>query len=280
MRILVTGGDGQLGRAIQRRVTRDTIIALGRDALDITSPETASAIRDLEPDAVVNAAAFTDVDLCENARDTAFAVNALGARNVAVGAALARAPLVQVSTDYVFDGEKGEPYWEFDEPQPISVYGASKAAAEKIVFNVHDSAFVVRTAWLYGPDRTGFVTRIQDLARERPFLEVVENEVGSPTYCDDLADGILALLRTRAYGIHHLVNEGHCSRREFAMAILARAGLPDYPVRVAAGFERAARVPHHAPLRNFTAAQAGIKLPTWEAALDRYFETVRSRQTA
>lgn len=272
MRILVTGGDGQLGRSIGRRARDHTVLAMSRRDLDVTAPDVGEAIRDLGPDVIVNGAAMTDVDGCELDPDTAFAVNALGARNVAVGAALAGAPLVQVSTDYVFDGEKGEPYWEFDSPAPLNVYGASKLAAERLVTSVHREVFVVRTAWLYGTDGSSFVTRIMDLARERPYLEVVDGEVGSPTFCDDLADALLALIETRAYGIHHLAGDGWCSRRAFARAILDRAGMGDYPVRPLAHYTRPARPPAFAPLRNFAAAQEGVRLPPWQTGLDRYFE--------
>jgi dTDP-4-dehydrorhamnose reductase len=272
MRILVTGGDGQLGRAIARRAGDHTVLALSRRDLDVTAQRVGETIRELGPDVVVNGAAMTDVDGCELDPDTAFAVNALGARNVAVGAALAGAPLVQVSSDYVFDGEKGAPYWEFDTPAPLNVYGASKLAAERLVVAAHREVFVVRTAWLYGTDGTSFVTRVMDLARERPFMEVVDGEVGSPTFCDDLADALLELIETRAYGTHHLVGEGWCSRRAFARAILDRAGMSDYPVRPLAHYERPARPPAFAPLRNFAAAQEGIRLPPWQVGLDRYFE--------
>jgi dTDP-4-dehydrorhamnose reductase len=140
--------------------------------------------------------------------------------------------------------------------------------------------FVVRTAWLYGTDGKSFVTRILALAEERPYLEVVDNEVGSPTFCDDLVDAILALIETRAYGVHHLAGEGWCSRREFARAILDRAGRADYPVHPVDHYPRPARVPNFAPLRNFAAATEGVQLPPWQAGLDRFFERAPLRASA
>lgn len=272
MRILVTGGTGQLGRALRRRAEGHTIYAADRAQLDVSAPESIDRIREAAPDAVVNAAAMTDVDACEEDPDAAFRVNALGARNVAVGASLAGAPVIQISTDYVFGGDKSSPYWEFDAPSPLNVYGASKLAGEDMTRAVHREHFIVRTAWLFAHDGRNFVTRILDLAKERPYLEVVDHEVGSPTYCDDLADALIKLLDTRAYGVVHLVNEGWCSRRTFARAILDRAGLGDYPIRPVDHFPRPARPPSYAPLRNYVGAEAGVSLPSWESALDRFFE--------
>jgi dTDP-4-dehydrorhamnose reductase len=272
MRILITGGQGQLGRALVRRAGGRDVLAPGRVDLDVTAPDCARLVSSERPDLVVNAAAMTDVDGCELDPDQAFRVNALGARNVALGAARAGADLLQVSTDYVFDGSKGEPYWEFDPPCAISVYGASKVAGEQLVGLVNDRAFVVRAAWLYGLGGDNFVTRILALAEERPELSVVHNQVGSPTFCDDLCDAILALAETRAYGIYHLAGEGECSRYEFARAILDAAGRPDFPVEPVDHFARAASPPTYAPLRNFAAAELGIRMPSWQEGLRKFFE--------
>lgn len=272
MRVLITGAHGQLGRALARRAKGHTVLALGRRELDVADLAARDAIAAASPDVVINAAAMTNVDGCENDPDGAYRINALGARNVALGAAAAGADLVQVSTDYVFDGTKTEPYWEFDAPAPTSVYGASKLAGEVLVRAVHARAYIVRSAWLYGLGGSNFVTRILRLADERPQLDVVNTEVGSPTFCDDLAEGILALVQTGAYGTYHLANEGACSRFEFAQAILEEAGRADYPIRPADHFPRRARPPAYAPLRNFAAAELGVRLPPWRDALRRYFE--------
>lgn len=271
MRVLVTGGDGQLGRAIARLWRGHDVVAVGRADLDVTDPQSVQRMPSFHPDVVVNAAAYVDVDGCERDPDRAFRVNALGARNVAVQAARAGAVLVQVSTDYVFSGEAERPYWEFDATGPLNVYGASKLAGEDLVQAVHDRVFIVRSAWLYGVAGTSFVTRIQSLANERPSLSVVDNEVGSPTFCDDLAVALEDLARTNAYGVHHLVNEGECSRFEFARAVLDMAGRTDYGLTPANRFPRAAVVPKYAPLRNFAAAELGVRLRPWRDALAAYF---------
>lgn len=271
MRILVTGAAGQLGRTLARLATAHEVVGLARAEADITSLGVIERIVAAAPDLVVNAAALTDVDACESDPDAAFRVNALGARNVALGAARAGAALVQVSTEYVFDGCLGRPYWEFDAANPTCIYGASKLAGEALVRDVHPRTYVVRTSWLYGLGGTHFVTKILALAEERPTLAVVDNEVGSPTFCDDLVPALLALVTTGAFGTYHLASAGACSRYEFARAILRQAGREDYPITATDHYARLARPPAYAPLRNFAAAELGIQLPGWQDALARYF---------
>lgn len=271
MRILVTGAGGQLGRALARRATGHQVVALSHAQADITDLAVVGRIAAERPELVVNAAALTDVDGCEADADAAYLVNALGARNVALGAAAAGAGLIQISTEFVFDGTRGRAYWEFDTPCPISVYGASKLAGEEWARGVHPACYVVRTSWLYGLGGHHFLAKIQALAAAEPALAVVDNEVGSPTFCDDLADGLLALAATGAYGTYHLANEGAVSRYELARAILDRVGLADYPLRRTSHYPRLARAPAYAPLRNFAGAALGITLPPWPEALDRYF---------
>jgi dTDP-4-dehydrorhamnose reductase len=271
MRIVITGADGQLGRALRRRALGHDVVALGRGAADVADASVADVIARLAPQVVVNAAAFTNVDACEVDADKAFRVNALGARNVALGAARAGAAVIQISTEYIFDGRKDSAYWEFDAPAPISVYGASKLAGEQLAWQVCDRVYVARTSWLYGLGGANFVAKILALADQRPELAVVDTEVGSPTFCDDLADALLALAATDTYGTYHLVNEGACSRFELARAVLDHAGRGDYPLMVTDSYPRLARPPAYAPLRNFAAAGLGIQLPPWADALGRFF---------
>ncbi len=272
MRILILGADGQLGRAIARRAIGHDVVAAPRTRIDVTRPDASDAVAAVRADVVVNAAAFTDVDRCEREPEAAFGGNAVGAWRAASGAAASGAAFVQVSTDYVFDGRKGAPYVEDDAPAPISVYGASKLAGEHLVRAVQPAHYVVRTAWLYGLGGRGFVQRMLALSGERDRLAVVDNEVGNPTFCDDLADGILALVATGTYGTYHLTNEGSCSRWDLARAALDRAGRRDFPIDRAAAFPRLARPPAYAPLANRAAAALGIRLPAWESGLEAFFE--------
>lgn len=273
MRILITGADGQLGRAVAGRATAlgHVVMAPGRAELDIGQLGAVDRIADAAPDVVVNTAAMTDVDGCEHDVDGAYRINALGARHVALGAARSGASVVQISTDYVFDGRSDRPYWEFDPTNPIGVYGASKLAGEQEVRAVCRRAYVVRTAWLYGLGGRGFVSKMLELAAARDEISVVDNEVGSPTFCDDLADAVLRLVGTGAFGTYHLASEGWCSRYDFARAILELGGLDSVSVRPIDHYPRAARAPAFAPLRNFCGAQIGITLPHWRDGLERYF---------
>ncbi len=271
MRIVILGANGQLGRALTRRLPLlgHETVPLSRAEADVADPAMVKHIAALAPDAIVNAAAMTNVDGAERDPDTAFRINGLGAENAARAAALARAVLVQVSTDYVFDGQAGAPYIEDAPTNPISVYGASKLDGERRAMAAWEKVKVVRTAWLYGLGGRNFVTRMVQLADERGALSVVTTETGNPTFCDDLADAIGALVGLPSYGIFHLVNEGYASRYEFARAILALAGR-ETAVTPVESFARAAKPPAFAPLANTRAAALGITLRPWQDALAAY----------
>jgi dTDP-4-dehydrorhamnose reductase len=273
MRLLITGAMGQLGRSLQQALEGHDILPIDLPEHDVAEPEIVGTIEDFQPDLVIHAAAMTDVDGCEVNPDAAYKVNALGTQNVALACQRCDAPLLYVSTDYVFDGTKAEPYLEFDEPNPLSVYGRSKLAGELVVRDLLTRFWVVRTSWLYARGGNNFVTKILELSEEREELSVVTNEVGSPTYACDLAEAIARLIEYPLYGIYHLVNEGSCSRYDFAQMILELAGKSRFPLLPAETYERATRVPANAALRNFcAAAQLGITLRPWEEALRAYFE--------
>jgi dTDP-4-dehydrorhamnose reductase len=273
MRLVITGALGQLGRSLQQALEGHTILLIDLPEHDVTEPKIVGTIEDFQPDLVIHAAAMTDVDGCEVNPDTAYKVNALGTQNVALACQRCDAPLLYVSTDYVFDGTKAEPYLEFNEPNPIGVYGRSKLAGELIVRDLLTRFYVVRTAWLYARGGENFVTKILGLSEEREELSVVTNEIGSPSYAPDLAEAIARLIEHPLYGVYHLANEGSCSRYEFAQRILQLAGKSRFPLHPAETYERATRVPANAALRNFCAAtQLGIVLRPWEDALRAYFE--------
>ena len=272
MRIVITGAHGQLGRSLRDVLVGHQILLVDLPEYDVEQPGIIGTIEGYQPEVVIHAGALTDVDACELDPDSAYRVNALGTRNVAVACQRCGAPMVYISTDYVFDGTKGEPYLEFEEPNPINVYGRSKLAGELLVRDLLSRFYIVRTAWLYARGGNNFVAKILALAGERDELSVVTTEVGSPTYAPDLAEAIVRLIEYPLYGIYHLVNEGSCSRYEFASKILELAGKSRFPLHPARTYDRPTRVPANATLRNFCAAtQLGIRLRRWEEALRSYF---------
>jgi len=267
MRIAITGAGGQLGVALQAALRGHTVLALDHATLDTGDPSATAALIALFPEAVIHAAALTDVDGCERDPAAAERANALGAKHVALACAELNAALVYVSTDYVFDGLKGVPYVEDDAPNPLSVYGRTKLEGERYVAAIASRHYIARTSWVYARGRRNFVNRIRQLAAERPRLSIVTNEHGCPTYAPDLAAAIVQLLKRPQYGIYHLVNEGAVSRYDFARAILDEDGRPDYPLDPVDSFSRAAKPPAYGVLANTRAAALGVVLRPWRAAL-------------
>ncbi|MBI2305262.1 MAG: dTDP-4-dehydrorhamnose reductase [Chloroflexi bacterium] len=273
MRIAITGSRGQLGQELKEVLSeRHQVIALDKPEYDITKREVSQAIADSEPEVVIHCAAMTHVDGCALDPQRALEVNALGTRNVALGCLRARAELVYISTNEVFDGAKDSPYWEFDTPHPVNPYGASKLAGEDYVRQLLHRFYVVRTSWLFGRGGRNFVLKILEKAQGESRLPMVMDEVASPTYAPDLAQAIGQLLDLRVYGTYHLTNSGGCSRFEYAQTILKLAGREHVelvPIS-AAEYVRPSRPPLQSRLHNYCGAQLGIALRPWQEAL-RHF---------
>lgn len=228
MRVLVTGAKGQVGREVVELLgaaPHHDVLALAHNELDISDRERVLQIcGEWEPDLVINAAAFTAVDACEEKVDEAFAVNALGPRNLAEGARYAGAHLVQISTDYVFDGKSPVPYVEWDRTGPLSVYGRSKLGGETEVLSLVVGATVVRTSWLCGRYGTNMVKTVLRLAGEGRPLRFVDDQKGCPTFADDLAAMVVQLGISRLPGVFHVTNRGPTTWYGFARDVLAAAG--------------------------------------------------------
>ncbi len=245
MRIAVTGKNGQVVRSLVERggVHGHDIVPLGRPELDLAggTGAIAAALEGAKPDVIVSAAAYTAVDKAEVERDLAFAVNRTGAAAVAAAARKLGVPLIHLSTDYVFDGAKSEPYDETDATSPTGVYGASKLAGEESVLAALDDVAILRTAWVYSPFGANFVKTMLRLATDSDEIAVVCDQRGNPTCALDLADGIIAVAENliassdpRHRGIFHMVGSGNASWAEFAKAIFkasAAAGGPSARVR-------------------------------------------------
>ena len=226
-RVIVTGANGQLGRAINQQYADSTeyeLINTDVGELDITNIDTVMEFtRDIRPYAIINCAAYTAVEKCEEEEDLAFRINAVGARNLSIAADETDAKLVHVSTDYVFDGNGSRPYRETDPVGPQGAYGRTKLAGENFVKEFSKRHYIVRTAWLYG-DGKNFVKTMLRLSETNDKVRVVRDQVGSPTSAAELAKAIAYLLPTENYGLFHGTCEGDCSWAQFTEEIFRLAG--------------------------------------------------------
>lgn len=270
MRVLITGAGGQVGRALQSVLQDHDVLALSHAQLDVTDRAAVMAHAAWRPDAIVHAAAMTDVDACEEQPERAYRVNALGTQNAVLLTQVTDAALCYISTDYVYDGKKGEPYWEWDRPGPLNVYGASKLAGEWFVRHLLTRFYIVRTAWLYGPGGNNFPRKVIDLAASRPSLDMVTTEAGHPTYAPHLAQALTQLLTSGAFGLYHIVNEGCATRYELARAVLDGAGRENYPLEPIDHYPRPAQVPARVELYTGTARAVDISLPHWRDGVEAW----------
>jgi len=285
MRIAISGTRGTLGTTLERqaRAAGHTVAALNRPEADLTDLAAIDrAIGAFAPDVVLHPAAYTDVDGCERHPDLAYFINALGTRNLALACARAGAALLYISTNVVFDGTASAPYREWDTRSPLGVYGQSKAAGEQFVEHLLQRFYIVRISWLYGRTGDHFIHKITRAADARGALNVVEDEIATPTYAEDLAAAVLTLVSRPipTYGWYHLVNEGECSRFAYTERILALTGRGDVPLTPIPlrAYPRPAPVPPYSALANTAGAADGIRLRPWDAALADYLATTPTLQ--
>lgn len=278
MKILITGCRGQLGlelsRQLKRHADKHEIIETDIHNLDIREQACVfKALMENRPDMVINCAAYTDVDGCEQDEMKAFRINAIGAQNLAVGSSRIGAGIVQVSTDYVFDGTECTPRKEYDAVNPQCCYGKSKNLGEILVRTANPRHFIVRTAWLYGEGRN-FVRTMLRLAGERNCLSVVNDQFGSPTSVKDLTEAIINLIHTEYYGTYHATCEGQCNWYDFAQKIFKLKGMPVNIKSITTDeLGRQAKRPRYSVLDNFMLKLIGMNhFRHWEDALDEYIK--------
>lgn len=278
--VLITGAQGQLGRdvavCLQQRHIPCT--GLGRRQLDITDEEAVAAcLKRCRPQAVVHCAAYTAVDRAEEEPEACRAVNVLGTRHIAAACEDAGAKLLYISSDYVFSGEGTAPYETGSPTGPLSVYGESKLLGEQEALQLCARCFVVRVSWSFGRHGQNFVKTMLRLGQERERLQVVCDQIGSPTYTADLAPLLCDMLQTERYGVYHATNEGFCSWAQFAEEIFAQAGMKTQvqPIPAAQYPAKAAR-PKNSRLSKKSLDEAGFsRLPPWQDALQRCLLSLR-----
>lgn len=275
MAILVTGAKGQLGSDVCRQLTRLGIENRGVDLadFDITNKaQTQAYIAAYRPQGVIHCAAYTAVDKAEGDSDLCRRINVTGTENIAVACLAVGAKMMYISTDYVFDGE-GEAPFETDAPKgPTSVYGLTKAQGEEAVQKTLAKHFIVRISWVFGENGLNFIKTMLRLGQEKESLNVVCDQIGSPTYTKDLAPLLCDMIQTEKFGTYHATNEGYCSWYEFASRIMERAGLPCKVLPIATkDYPTPAKRPMNSRLSKTSLDDAGFKrLPPWEDALERY----------
>ncbi|MCB8946302.1 MAG: dTDP-4-dehydrorhamnose reductase [Ardenticatenaceae bacterium] len=273
MRILISGGDGQLGKALQAVLREHELVETTEQELDVVNREAVfKVVAAAKPDVLIHCAAYTNVDGCAADPALAYRINGLGTQNVALACQEFGVEMVHVSTNEVFDGRNMAGYEEWMPLCPGNGYGRSKAAAEVHVQNILSRFYIVRTAWLYAPGGRNFIHAILNRARTAGNLRVVTDEIGNPTYAQDLAMAIGQLIESHQYGIYHFVNEGACSRWQFANEILRLAGLDEVvnvPI-LSKEFKRPSSPPPYGALHNIAGAAIGIALRPWQEALAEY----------
>ena len=272
MKILITGANGQLGRALPKALLGHEVVALTRAQLDITKYNLiVDALDAYKPDAVINAAAYTNVDGAETDQAEAYRVNALAARNLALATGEADLPLLHVSTDYVFDGTGKRPLHEFDPVNPQTIYGKSKLAGEQQIALFNPRHYIARTAWLYATEGKNFpLTMLAQAAKpDVEHVRVVNDQFGSPTYAPHLALALAQLIQTDAYGTYHLAGQGSASWYELTNELYQRSAitLPIHPVK-SEEYPRPAPRPRYTVLTTLQDPQ--ILLPPWEEGLAEF----------
>jgi dTDP-4-dehydrorhamnose reductase len=274
MKIAVIGARGMLGRELCRVLgTQHEILAWDIEEIDITDrTRTLDLLGAEHPDLVVNSAVFVNLEACESDPDKAWLVNAVGAQNLALAAQRAGSDLVYVSSDYIFDGQSEVDYDEVAQPNPLNVYGRSKLAGECFSLRICPRTYVIRTAWLFGPAPNNYVERVLRAAENERVVQMPTDQLESPTYTGHLAEAILHLIATGAYGVYHITSIGACTRADFARYVLQQAGRSE-PVEIvdSATLKRFVKRPSRVVLDcRLYQLVTGKSLPDWQQGVRDY----------
>lgn len=278
MKILITGANGQLGRELTKQYKEKSNIELiltDVADLDITDVKAVyEFVNNNKPEVIINCAAHTAVDKCETDVDMAYKINTIGPKNLASSANAIGAEIVQVSTDYVFDGERDKQLTEFDEVNPQTIYGKTKLESEKVVSKLNPKHYIVRTAWLYG-DGNNFVKTMIKLSETNKTIKVVNDQKGSPTSTVDLARVIISLVENKNYGLFHCTCKGECTWYDFTKEIFRIKGIDTEVLPCTTDeFPRPAKRPEYSVLRNYMLElTTGDITRDWKEALEEYLET-------
>lgn len=279
MKVLVVGAKGMLGKELCRVFGNcHDIVAWDIEEIDITDrDQTLAAIASERPNVIVNSAVFVDLEGCESDPDKAWRVNAMGAQNLALAAQQCDGSLVYISSDYIFDGKSNINYDEVSQPNPLNQYGRSKLAGEKLSQQACARTFIVRTAWLFGHAPNNYVERVITAANEHGVVRMTADQIESPTYSRHLADAILVLVNTSAYGCYHVTSLGACTRADFARFVLHEVGRSELVEEVdATALMRFAERPSYGVLdcRLFQLV-TGQSLPDWRQGVRDYLANVK-----
>jgi dTDP-4-dehydrorhamnose reductase len=276
MRIFITGASGQLAKSITQLYPNQDLHLASRDMLDITDKkQVITQITKFKPNIVFHFASLTRGDECAKEPEKAYAINVDGTKHVVEACKKLDIPILFVSTNEVFDGKKKKSYIEMDLPNHVTVAGTTKHEAEKIIMKNLKKYYIVRTSWLYSKWSSNFIHAVLKKARSDNKIELVKDEIGTPTYSHDLAQAIKKLLLTKKYGVYHLVNKGIVSRLDFAKKVFEIKKLKVKIIPVGLNdFNRISKPPKYTPLKNVQAKKHGITLPRWDHALRRFLEDV------
>lgn len=279
MKVLVTGANGQLGYDLIKELNKRNIENIGVDKndFDITNQgETENFILNCKPDAIIHCAAYTNVNKAEDEKDLCYKINVDGTKNIASACKKIDAKMIYISTDYIFDGKKNSPYEIDDNPNPLNFYGKTKLDGENVIKNSLEKYFIVRISWVFGKNGNNFVKTMLNLSQTQNELNIVSDQIGSPTYTVDLSKILCDMVLTDKYGIYHATNENYCSWYEFAQEIfkISDIKIKLNPVETKNFPSKAKRALNSRLSKKKLPESNFSKLPTWQNALARFLKEI------